>query len=315
MILLGDDVSEVDEKFLFSRRCGLEQGTRPDGSRKVRTMDDGTESGANACAVAAGKIRPDRLDTLVAITRRISRMCGGRVSLWKADIDAAYRRVPVAPGDRWMAGVAYRVGGKLHRALHLAQPFGFVGSVYNWDRVGAMVGHIAMSLLRLPALRYVDDYFGSEAEECIECARKCFTRLVKALLGTDALAEGKVKSGNPLVILGIQVDVQPDGLVCSLPEEKRAKWLASIEDALAEGCLPARQAQKLGGRLGFAAQAAFRRLGRAMLRPIYRQQYTPLRRGAMSEELRGALVWWRYVLRDFVVAEKVPVAIASKQVH
>ena len=47
-------------------------------------------------------------------------------------------------------------------AQHLAAPFGAVGSVHGWERVGAGVAHIGRSLLNLPLLRYVDDYWSPE---------------------------------------------------------------------------------------------------------------------------------------------------------
>lgn len=68
--------------------------------------------------------------------------------LWKADVDAAFRRVPLHPYDRWAAAIAFKQGGQvtiLHcdptdvsaRVLrgqvwvseHYACPFGAAGSV------------------------------------------------------------------------------------------------------------------------------------------------------------------------------------------
>ena len=104
--------------------------------------------------------------------------------LWKADIDAAFRRIPIKPEERWMCGIAFMVDGQVCATLscrggvllvycvlrcaqvwwaqHLAAPFGAVGSVHGWERVGAGVAHIARSLLKLPLLRYVDDYWSPE---------------------------------------------------------------------------------------------------------------------------------------------------------
>ena len=42
----------------------------------------------------------------------------------------------------------------------------------------------------------------------------------------------------------------------------------------------------------------FRRLGRAMLRPIFAQQYNPLRGGRLSPLLQMALRWWDRVLEQ-----------------
>ena len=37
---------------------------------------------------------------------------------------------------------------------HWAMPFGAVGSVVAWDRIGEMIAHIATKLLHIPLLRY-----------------------------------------------------------------------------------------------------------------------------------------------------------------
>ena len=44
-------------------------------------------------------------------------------------------------------------------AQHFACPFGAVGAVHAWERVGAAIAHIARAFLKLPVLRYVDDFF------------------------------------------------------------------------------------------------------------------------------------------------------------
>ena len=96
----------------------------------------------------------------------------------KADVDAAFRRIPIKPDERWMCGIAFMVDGQVLQSLllvlvtfadlvfkvwwaqHLAAPFGATGSVHGWERVGAAAAHIARVLIKLAALRYVDDYFG-----------------------------------------------------------------------------------------------------------------------------------------------------------
>ena len=52
----------------------------------------------------------------------------------------------------------------------------------------------------------------------------------------------------------------------------------------------------------------FRRLGRAMLRPLFDQKTR--RDGRMSCELRRALMWWKTVLNEGI-AEKRPWKTAS----
>ena len=88
------------------------------------------------------------------ISQNQSRLaCVEALSFWKADIDAAYRRVPIAPssrlplmrcfchclflpGHRPLAAVAYLFEGKVMIAEHAALPFGSEASVHGWDRIG-----------------------------------------------------------------------------------------------------------------------------------------------------------------------------------
>ena len=81
------------------------------------------------------------------------------------------------------------------------------------------------------------------------------------------------------------------------PDSAKAdKWLSDIDGALESGRLCCHDAAKLAGRLSFTAQNSFFRLGRAMLRPIFQQQYKPLSQGRARPALRMALRWWRQAL-------------------
>ena len=104
----------------------------------------------------------------------------------------------------------------------------------------------------------------------------------------------KLVWGNPLVVLGVEVTVDSEGADLWPAPEKVTKWLAKIDVVLAVGQLTSGEASKLSGHLQWAAQNAFRRLGRAMLRPIIRQIRS--RNSAIGQELRLALMWWRSVL-------------------
>ena len=57
---------------------------------------------------------------------------------------------------------AFILYSKAYVSQHSACPFGAVGSVHAWERIGAAICHIARVYLKLPLWRYVDDYFGTE---------------------------------------------------------------------------------------------------------------------------------------------------------
>ena len=57
----------------------------------------------------------------------------------------------------------------------------------------------------------------------------------------------------------------------------------------------------MAGRLSFAAQRCFNRVGREMVRPFFAQQYAPMRGSRLSAGLRLATEWWLEVFRQRIV--------------
>ena len=117
------------------------------------------------------------------------------LELWKADIDSAFRRVPLCPEQRKFAAIAFKHKGKVLVYIHNAMPFGAIASVHAWDRIGTAFsscsyGHcktryllqgcllsaIARRLLHIPVMRYVDDYFGIESQGTAKSAMSIFAR-------------------------------------------------------------------------------------------------------------------------------------------
>ena len=97
-------------------------------------------------------------------------------------------------------------------------------------------------------------------------------RVIRVLLGASALAARKIEWGMSLVVLGVSITMHKAGYECRPSREKMEKCIVVMKQALATGLLHGGAAAKLGGRLLWAAQHLFRRLGRAMLRPIFRQK-------------------------------------------
>ena len=112
------------------------------------------------------------------------------------------------------------VDGTPMAAGHLAMKFGGVGAVHGWDRAGAMLCHIARVVLRIPALRYVDDFFAVDHPECVDHAMTCFARMVRAVLGPNAVAPDKLAHGVPLEVLGLVVRIINKGIELVLPDKK-----------------------------------------------------------------------------------------------
>eukprot|EP00973_Karenia_brevis_P046228 6409325-Karenia_brevis.AAC.2 len=87
------------------------------------------------------------------LMRIFKKRTGGVPGLYKADVDSAFRRVPIFPGHRWACCMAFLHKGVAHCAEQLACPLGAVGSVVAWERIGAALAFLAQVLLKLAVLR------------------------------------------------------------------------------------------------------------------------------------------------------------------
>ena len=235
-------------------RFGVEQGLKPDGSPKIRAVDhmrwsashghrrqrsrrQVKEESINGHCVLPDKVSHDHLDSLLQLLRLVFSLTGVVPWLWKADIDAAFRRVPLMGAHIWAAGVAYLVDGVAGCSFHHAMPFGATSSVWSWHRIGAMLAHFARKLLHIPVLRYVDDYFSADRGDLVEHAMQCFARLIRALLGWSSIADRKLEFGSSLLVLGMCVVPAQSGILFRLSTDKAQKYRAVIDKALSTGYL------------------------------------------------------------------------------
>ena len=122
---------------------------------------------------------------------------------------------------------------------------------------------------------------------------------MRCLLGHDSVADKKCEVGSPLTVLGLRIKLDSQGICCFPDAQKVRKWLKQINLALSSGFLTAGFASKLAGGLGWAATAMFRKLGRAMLAPLY--WHTMSRSSAVTKKLGLCLRWWRQVLACNIV--------------
>ena len=105
------------DQVLLHLRFSVSQ-TRSDGSVKIRPVDHFSWSGCdrqkensvNGHTAPREKLSHETLDELAVAMKHFVGAVGETPGLVKADIDAAFRRVPIRPDHRWAAGIAFRVG-------------------------------------------------------------------------------------------------------------------------------------------------------------------------------------------------------------
>ena len=96
VVLAKADLSRVR----LSPRFSIVQGVKPDGAPKIRVVDDESRGGINSACQPAERLLLDGADILVDALRCYHDRHGHAPALFKADIDSAYRRVPIAPEHR-----------------------------------------------------------------------------------------------------------------------------------------------------------------------------------------------------------------------
>ena len=104
--------------------------TKEDGSTKLRAVDN-LSWGATVCleqsqrptkrarktvsvngnTMPNEKLKHHTLDSFVDLLKNFRKVVGCLPAMCKADIDAAFRRVPIAPESRWACGIAFLANG------------------------------------------------------------------------------------------------------------------------------------------------------------------------------------------------------------
>ena len=104
---------EMQENWKLQPRFAVEQ-TKPDGSMKLRAIDNfswSAEAGSvNDFTIVTEKLCHDTLDMLARVLSAFQDKVKAVPGLLKADIDAAFRRVPVRSSHRWACGIVFQVG-------------------------------------------------------------------------------------------------------------------------------------------------------------------------------------------------------------
>ena len=176
-------------------------------------------------------------------------------------------------------------------------PFGAVGAVYSWDRVGFVLTFILSVLLLVPFSRFVDDIFAIVPEEDAFNVRLQMLE-VSRLLGFVLELE-KTPLPAPLqVVLGVEVLFKQKrcrgkstfSIKVRLDPRKAEHWVSIMNEHLSSGTLSSEAAQKLAGRLGFVAFAVLGPLGASHVNHLYRRCYES--REDMSADLEDEVRWW-----------------------
>ncbi len=302
----GTLVSTVPfEHWLPTLRFPREQLGKEASSYEYRPIDDCTASGLNLATAVHEKMRMQNLATLLSCARRVREIFADwgeedSVPVFaKGDHEKAYRNWPVAEDEqRYLVTLVWddSVGpnGGFQAFVHRALPFGALAAVWQYTRISQGVCQILARLFSVPKLAYVDDFLRAVPRAFAAACENAFQR-VHAMLGIP-LKPGKAEVSERVDALGHTLVASSKWTAMYVSDRRRSKLLARLERARRQGFTP-KEPQKLGGELGFAAEACHGRCGRTFAVAV--QQAKPERVKPLRDQPRAlvAVNWWQALLR------------------
>jgi hypothetical protein len=272
------------------------------GKFRLRCIDDFHESWVNDSCSVRRRLRMGRHSDLEWILRELSARLRLPLRLLKSDFKAAFRGCPILTEHLEFSHILLLdPSGDVFTSQQYAMPFGAVGAVYAWDRVGAAISAILRDWFLVPVVRYVDDLFWAEVDESAESCREQVLEVV-SLLGFTLEPSKTPLPSKSLDILGVTVslDFSQGGIVISsVPDSaKVAFWLSDIRECLQSGNLPLCLALQLVGRLSFAAWAVWGQVARTKLRCLY--SFLLSGAGPLPLLIRESLIWWELRLQELL---------------
>ncbi|KAF5358697.1 hypothetical protein D9757_014374 [Collybiopsis confluens] len=198
-------------------------------------------------------VKLDNLHDLGAALRQMRRVYGHEKQLvvFKSDVSAAYRRLPMEP--RWQIRQVVYIDGQFH--VDHNNNFGNRAGGAIWGSFFALVMWIATYVLLLGDIfAYVDDAFGAELAENMtyyEPYGEFFpTKQAKFLMLLDKLGtpheRPKQLYGPNLLVIGLEVDA--NAMTITMPLEPPSDLIAAIKSFAVIGCRwKLREFQRIGG--------------------------------------------------------------------
>ena len=282
------------ETLSLSRRFVVVQWCAARQDWKYRIVDDLSESGINDACQPVDRTTCQTLDKMLRMSAFVHR-AGQNFTMWKRDVKRAFRNCPVLASQHEFCGCVLVLDGRLYVCKQLALPFGAVGSVLGWHRVGSAMSSILTRLLLVPHGRYVDDYFGLDVPDVEYTGGRCADFLFR-LVGLP-LDGGKAEDDrHAIVILGarLRVDHRLRAVSTRVSEDKAKKWSDELVHCFQEDKMDSGMASKHAGRCSFAVTIAYDKVGRAYIRPFHRQARAP--RPYLTSSLRASVLWWHAFL-------------------
>lgn len=214
----------------------------------------------------------------------------------KADVEAAFRQLPIHPKSVHLLGFTWR--GKFYADRSL--PFGLAISCQCYQAFSDSLAWILKHKLNVKSLTYIlDDFIFISSYN----SNKCLVSLNSFLKLSEEinLPIKHSKTVQPTTLATLHgINVNTDDMTLSLPDDKKQKALDSLALLKSSRSITLRNLQSVVGFLNFVCKVV--PMGRAFLRRLYFITRGVRRRHHKIRLTRAALRdihAWSYLLRNF----------------
>ena len=222
----------------------------------------------------------------------------GKILLFKRDLKAAYKQVPVCLGEINVLGYIYK--GLYYFDVSL--PMGLTNSAYICELVTDMIMYV-YGMEGYQGLNYLDDLAGCKTEQLAEQAFVILGDILKEM----GVKESEDKACPPnvrMIFLGLIIDtilmrIEISSERMSEIRTELSKWLHKSEANL-------REIQQLVGKLSFCATAV--RAGRLFFSRIlnFLRQFHNSETLSISVQVKQDIRWWIHLMPQFNGISKIP---------
>ena len=181
------------------------------------------------------------MDRYVALLRLRNRAGACALKLLPIDFQIDYKAISIhyAPGD--VASVCFsfpEAGGPLNSRI-LAQPFGSRHAPANWTRVVAFLQFLAIELLFLAVVAFLDDVICAERNAVFQSGFWAFKRLC-AILGFATSCKNDQPPCAIMVLLGDDIQLPGHGIRASPMADRVGEICCNVAHALTARLLGSR---------------------------------------------------------------------------
>ncbi|UTT88975.1 hypothetical protein NDA17_005903 [Ustilago hordei] len=240
-------------------------------------------------------IRYETLDTIIDFVHDHQ-----GASLWKADLEDAFRHIIIAENDARLLG--FHFDGRYYQECALAfggrsSPFLFnlFAKFLHWVTSFALQSASPSPTSHSEVSHYLDDFFGASDPTSNASTPIQALSIVAAALGFRLSHKKTVWSTTCLEILGIELDSVAQ--MASITDQRHQHILGLCQRIIDQGWASLLELQQITGHLQFVTRVAPH--GRAFLRRIYdavtSHHRAPFGR-RISRATRDELIWWTSML-------------------